>query len=163
MFNIDDLCPTNAPKRCADCKESYHIRKHCQKSLTLLNEKDKLKAIPLVGQHQLLTSRPYEQYPNTSTNNNPFPFYSQYYYPINGYQYSMPVMSQQRIWTQPYSNESPVVYTHLPYHLNQQQQPINNSNRYFYSNNQRRKCFLCGSPNHLKANCPQFQANNLRR
>ncbi len=80
--------------------------------------------------------------------------YPQYYYPTNGYHYPF-----QRIWTQPYSNERPIIYSNFPYNTNDQ-----HSNRSFYSNNQRRKtCYLCGSPNHLKTQCSQFQTNTVQR
>ncbi len=85
-----------------------------------------------------------------------------YHHPTNGYPYPFQIVPHQRIWTQPYSNEGPI----FSYHSNEQQQPqqINNSNRSFYSNNQRRKqCYGCGSPNHLRAQCPQFQANTDQR
>lgn len=90
-------------------------------------------------------------------NNPQYSFYQQYYYPPNFYHYPFPIPSHQRIWTQPYSNAQPIIYSNEQ----QQQQPqqqINNSNRSYYSNNQRRKtCYLCGSPNHLQTQCSQFQ------
>ncbi|CAF2443390.1 unnamed protein product [Rotaria sp. Silwood2] len=161
---MNDLCPTNAPKRCAECKELYHIRKRCPKLISLTNEKERLKRVivPEQQQQQILINNQYESYSNISTNNSQYSLYSQYYYLPNEYQYPYQIGSHQRIWTQPYSNERPLIYSNFPYQLNQQQQ-TNNSNRLFYSNNQRRKCFICGSPNHLKAQCSQFPTNTLQR
>ncbi len=95
-----------------------------------------------------------------------------YHYPSppplhNGYTtYPFQIVPHQRIWIQPYSNEGPLIYQNYPYHSidQQQQQQLNNSNRSFYSQNQRRKyCYGCGSPHHLRAQCPQFQANPDQR
>ncbi|CAF0817585.1 unnamed protein product [Rotaria sordida] len=165
LFNINDLCPTNAPKRCPECKELYHIRKRCPKLISLANEKEKLKRVNIPEQQQqILINNQYESYPNISTNNSQYSLYPQYYYSTNGYQYPYQAIPHQRIWTQPYSNERPIIYPNFSYQLNQQQQQqTNNSKRLFYSNNQRRKCFICGSPNHIKAQCSQFQTNTLQR
>ncbi len=104
----------------------------------------------------MLINNQYEFY----RNNSQFSLYPQYYYPNNGYHYPFQIEPQQRIWTQPYSNERPIIYSNFSYHTNDQQ----NSNRSFYSNNQRRKtCYLCGSPNHLKTQCSQFQPNTVQR
>ncbi|CAF3417767.1 unnamed protein product [Rotaria sp. Silwood1] len=170
LFNINDLCPTNAPKRCAECNELYHIRKRCPKLISLANEKEKLKRVSIIEQphhqqqqqQQILINNQYESYSNISTNNSQYSLCQQYYYPTNGYQYPYQIVPHQRIWTQPYSNERPIIYSNFSYQLNQQQQ-TNHSNRLSHSNNQRRKCFQCGSPNHLKAQCSQFQTNTLQR
>ena len=62
----------------------------------------------------------------------------------------------QRIWTQPYSNERPIIYS-----------MINNHQLilivYFIQIINDEKCFLCGSSNHLKAQCSQFQTNPVQR
>ncbi|CAF4982519.1 unnamed protein product, partial [Rotaria sp. Silwood1] len=170
LFNINDLCPTNAPKRCAECNELYHIRKRCPKLISLANEKEKLKRVSITEQphhqqQQILINNQYESYSNISTNNSQYSLCQQYYYPTNGYQYPYQIVPHQRIWTQPYSNERPIIYSNFSYQLNQQQQQqqTNHSNRLSHSNNQRRKCFQCGSPNHLKAQCSQFQTNTLQR
>ena len=105
----------------------------------------------------------YDLYSNVPSNNSQFPFYQQYYYPPNGYEYSFPVAPHQRIWTQPYSNERPMVYSNFSYQSNEQQQQANNSNRLYHPNNQRRKCYHCGSSNHLIAQCTQFQTNTVQR
>lgn len=41
LFNVDVLCPENAPKRCEWCRGPYHIRKRCPALATLTNEKQK--------------------------------------------------------------------------------------------------------------------------
>ncbi|UJR23877.1 hypothetical protein I4U23_026849 [Adineta vaga] len=166
LFNVDDLCPTNAPKRCSECKGPYHIRKRCPKLITLANEKERLKRANNLQQQQQQVSMntPYSIFPNISPNNSQYSFNSQYYYQTNGYTYPYPIVSQQRTWIQPYSNEQPIIYPAMPYHsIGQQQQQSNNSNRFYYSNNQRRICFICKSPNHLKAQCPQIQSHTVQR
>ncbi|CAF3799565.1 unnamed protein product, partial [Rotaria magnacalcarata] len=171
LFNINDLCPTNAPRRCAECKEPYHIRKRCPKLISLISEKEKLKRVIIPEQQQqkqhhqqqTLINHQYDSYSISSNNNNSrFQTYPQYYYSTNEYQYPFQVASNQRVWTQPYSNERPIIHSNFSYQSNYQQQSANNSNRPFYSNNQRRKCFICGSSNHLKAQCSQFHSNTLQ-
>ncbi|CAF1267106.1 unnamed protein product [Adineta steineri] len=172
LFNINDPYSTNAPKRCPECKGPYHIRKRCPKLITLADEKERLKRMAISEQQQqqqqqyVLMNNHYPIYFNNSPNNNSqFSVNSQYYYPIHGYQYPFQVIPQQRIWTQPYSNERPIVYQNFNYYSNdqQQQQQINNSNRINYSNNPRKKCYVCGSSNHLKAQCSQIQTNTIQR
>ncbi len=41
LFNVDKLCPMNAPKRYEWCKGLYHICKCCPKLATLDNENEK--------------------------------------------------------------------------------------------------------------------------
>ncbi|CAF3156096.1 unnamed protein product [Rotaria socialis] len=175
LFNINDLCLTNAPRRCAECKEPYHIRKRCPKLISLISEKEKLKRVIIPEQQQqkqqqhhqqqTLINHQYDLYSISSdnNNNNRFQTYPQYYYSANGYQYPIQVASNQRVWTQPYSNHRPIIHSNFSYQSNYQQQSANNSNRPFYSNSQRRKCFICGSSNHLKAQCSQFHSNTLQR
>lgn len=160
---MEDLCPGNAPRRCAECKGPYHIRKRCPKVISLANEKEKLKR----------TTIPEQQQPPPSMIPNHHQFYpnpSHYYYPppsshINhgySYPYEMISQQQQRIWAQPYSNDGSRMYPMVNYYPYDQQ--MNNSNRSFYSNNQRTKqCYGCGSINHLRAQCPQFPPNTLQR
>ena len=131
LFNIDDLCPTNAPRRCIECKGPYHIRKRCPKVLALANEKEKLKRLAQNEQQNLFNN----QY-NFYRNNPQLAFYPQYY----GYQYSFP---PQRIWTQPYSNQGPA----FSYHPSNN----NNNNNSFY---RKKQCYACGSLNHIIAQCP---------
>lgn len=170
MFNINDLCPNNAPRRCIECKGPYHIRKRCPKLISLANEKEKAKRVTVPNQ-QITNNNQYEIY----RNNPQYPFYQQYYYPPqpNFYHHPLQMPPHQRIWTQPYSNDRPIIYStdhhHYYQHQHHQQQPhhqqhqqqhqqINNSNRSYYSNNPRRKtCYLCGSANHLQTQCTQFQ------
>lgn len=85
--------------------------------------------------------------------------YYYYYHPPNGYSYPFEMIPQQRIWTQPYSNESSRNSPMMNYY-----HPSDHSNRTFNSNNQRKKhCYGCGSVDHLRAQCPQFQRNPLQR
>jgi hypothetical protein len=158
LFNVDDLCPTNAPRRCVECKGPYHIRKRCPKLISLSNEKEKLKRLTIPSE-QILINNQYEFY----RNNSQFCLYPEYNYPRNVYSYPFQIIPHQRVWTQPYSNEGSIIYPNISYYQNDQQQ-TNNSNRSFYSQNQRRKqCYRCGSPNHLIFQCPQNPTNSIQR
>ena len=142
-----------------ECKGPYHIRKRCPKLIALADEKEKSRRMTIPEQ-QVLMNNQYQFYPNNPQYSFQPPYYYYHHHPNNGYAYPFPMVSHQRVWTQPYSNEQPIIYPNFPYHETQ----MTNSNRSFYSNNQRRKqCYGCGSPNHLRAQCPQFQANPIQR
>lgn len=82
-----------------------------------------------------------------------YPIPSHYYYHHSYVHHGYEMFAHQRLWNQPYSNDGSRMYS-----------MVNNSNRSFYSNNQRKKqCYGCGSIHHLRAQCPQFQANTLQR
>ncbi|CAF1111531.1 unnamed protein product [Adineta ricciae] len=158
LFNVADLCPSNAPKRCPECKGPYHIRKRCPKLITLANEKERLKRVNLPQQqHQMLINNSYPLYSNIPPNANysQYSFNPQHYYPTNGYAYPYPTLPPQRIWTQPYSNDQPMIYPAFAYHTNTYQQSTN-FNRSYHPNNSRRFCFICGDPSHIRAQCPRI-------
>jgi hypothetical protein len=138
LFNIYDLCPTNAPKLCEWCHGPYHIRKRCPKLAALSNERQKKKR----GINQQWDMNGY--YTSTS---NYYQDNSNWYSNKNhGYNYpkSAPPNQQQqlRYTTQDGSRE----FHNTNYYPNE-----NNSQH----RNQIRKCFNCGSPDHIKAKCPE--------
>ena len=149
MFNIDDLCPTNAPKRCEWCKGPYHIRKRCPKLATLAYEENK-------KQRTVNNSDQQYQMDNRSQGSSNHSRDGGYYYSnkhgryynnnnVNGY-------------TQPKS-APPNQHTYEFYNSNEQQ--INNSSRSYQQRYSRpQECFLCRQPGHIKINCPLFQQNN---
>ncbi|CAF0920940.1 unnamed protein product [Didymodactylos carnosus] len=54
LFNIDELCPAHAPKRCEWCRGPYHIRKRCPKIATLAadQQREKQQTRTLMAQYQ---------------------------------------------------------------------------------------------------------------
>lgn len=165
LFNIDDLCPGNAPKRCPECKGPYHIRKRCPKLISAATEKEKLNRTNVSQQPppSVIANHQQQQHVYAVP-----PQYSYYYYhpsayPNNGYSYPFEMLPQQRVWTQPYSNDGSRIYPMVNYY-SPHEQSVNHSNRTNYSNNSRRKqCYGCGSTDHLRAQCPLLQRNTLQR
>ncbi|UJR24938.1 hypothetical protein I4U23_006302 [Adineta vaga] len=137
LFNIDELCPTNAPKRCEWCKGPYHIRKRCPKLALLAHEKEKKKrSMNHPNQQQ-------QQITFVGNNSNS----SSNMYHTNGYHHpqSAPVNQQPFRYAHPgpYANEYP--RTNNSYRSQQQQQNYKNQG-----------CFHCGHLDHYKADCPSL-------
>ena len=47
LFDIDILCPQNAPRRCEWCHGPYHIRKRCPKLAQLHHEQEKQRRMQM--------------------------------------------------------------------------------------------------------------------
>ncbi len=158
MFNIDDLCPTNAPKRCEWCNGPYHIRKRCPKLATLANEKEKMKQ---AEQQQSRAKMAGPGVPYMNGVHHPFPsqyppqYFRQYSHPpvMSGH-YQYPIMAEPRQWMHPYANGAPLVFTNSTTYFPVEQQ-MAPPPRY----NHTRACYSCGSSDHLKAHCPQLRLN----
>lgn len=131
LFNIDELCPTNAPKRCEWCKGPHHIRKRCPKLATLVYEDEKQKRFDKKTEEKYSSSR----YSNKNHSNDN----------RRNYPHSAPTNQQQFRYSnnQDRSNE----------------QYKTNSYRSHQQNNTNRQCFICGKSDHLKAQCPNKKAN----
>jgi len=136
LFNIDDLCPTNAPKRCEWCKGPYHIRKRCPKLATLANENEKKKRIMNNFEQQRYMDK--NSYRHSNNNN------------INGRNYPKSAPPNQHPFR--YANED----RSREYYNSNEQQRNNNSHRSY----NRRGCFECGQFDHMKANCPLLKKTN---
>ncbi|CAF0961898.1 unnamed protein product [Rotaria magnacalcarata] len=148
LFNIDELCPTNAPKRCEWCKGPYHIRKRCPKLAALSNDYEKKKRLFNSSEHQYYTNN---SLPFSSNNSREKSYYNNSY---NGYNHSKSASSNQRS---------------LRYVANEKSSEFNNAshlsikqttNTAYQNNYPRKGCFNCGSFDHLKAQCPLLHKNN---
>jgi hypothetical protein len=149
LFNVDDLCPTNAPKRCEWCKGPYHIRKRCPKLATLAHENDK-KIRTTNNHNQQVYTDNRSQFP---TNN----FQEDYYYYSNTHgQYNHPNEHNYPQSAPP--NHRPFRYGKDFYNSSEHQG--NNSHRLYQQNYSKKGCFYCRDPGHIKAHCPALQKNN---
>ncbi|CAF3421570.1 unnamed protein product [Rotaria sp. Silwood1] len=150
LFNIDDLCPTNAPKRCEWCRGPYHIRKRCPKLASLANENEKKKRTTnyITQQHYMNNHSTYlsnKSRDYVQSNNNG-----------NGYQQPKSAPPNQRPF-QYTTNEK-----RRDFH-NSLEEPTNNSHRSHQHNQFRKECYICNSTDHLKAQCPLQQKNTVQR
>lgn len=135
----------NAPKLCEWCKGPYHIRKRCPKLASLANETEKKKRV---------INRVEQPTPNNNrmafvSNNFQDNAYSNYY--RYGYNPSKSTSSDQ------YSSRYVANEKSREFH-NSSFQSFEQTMRYpNRSNEHRKKCFKCGSTDHLKAQCPSSQ------
>ncbi|CAF1121495.1 unnamed protein product [Rotaria sp. Silwood1] len=150
LFNIDDLCPTNAPKRCEWCRGPYHIRKRCPKLASLANENEKKKRTTnyttqqhYMNNHSTYLSNKSRDYVQSNNNG-------------NGYQQPKSAPPNQRPF-QYTTNEK-----RRDFH-NSLDEPTNNSHRSHQHNQFRKECYICNSTDHLKAQCPLQQKNTVQR
>ncbi|CAF1174331.1 unnamed protein product [Adineta steineri] len=152
LFNIDELCPTNAPKRCEWCKGPYHIRKRCPKLAALANENEKKRRTVNHTEQQSTTfvSNNYRDnsyyYSNKHQN--------QYSNNSNGYNYPKSASVNQRSFRYDQKDSSNSTYYSNEYRSN-------NSHRSYQQNsNNNRACFNCGNFDHIKVHCPLLSNNN---
>jgi hypothetical protein len=143
LFNVDDLCPTNAPKRCEWCKGPYHIRKRCPALATLSNETQRKKRAM--------------NYSNQEWNMDDYYHSMSNYYQDNAnWRSNKNNHSYNNGRNHPNSappNQQPFRYTTqngLREFYNSNEQQMNNSQH----RNSKRNCFRCGSTDHMKAQCP---------
>jgi hypothetical protein len=147
LFNIDDLCPTNAPKRCEWCKGPYHIRKRCPKLASLANEQEKRKQMNNEQQGYMEDHSSY--YPNTFRENS---YYPPQMYNAQHYNEYYPASEQQVLR---YANGGGRrVFNNS--HNQPMEQQRNYSHRSYRPNNNNniKACFKCGSTDHIRAQCP---------
>lgn len=151
---MDDLCPSSTPRRCVDCKGPYHPRKRCPKTIEQANEKERLKRMVAAEQRRQHPAQP-PIYPQFPSNNLQFAANPQFYYPVNAYQQPYAVMPQPRIWTHPYSTgPPPMVYPSFSFYAPQRPM-MHNAYRSQPPNHARKRCYRCGSFDHLIGHCPQ--------
>ena len=148
LFNIDELCPTNAPKRCEWCKGPYHIRKRCPKLAALSNDYEKKRRVFNNSEQQSYMNN----YLPFSSNN--FREKSYYNDNQNAYNHSKFASSNQRSHQYVANEKSREFY-------NASHQSVEQTTNFNYQNNYPRKeCFSCGSFDHLRAQCPLLHKNN---
>ena len=154
---MDKLCPLNAPKRCEWCGGPYHIRKRCPKLASLANENERRKQAQFYEQQQ--------QHMHNYNSFHPYPFRGNApmvdprgYPLVNAYDNGMFDPAHQRPMRRPYQYGNTRGFYH-PHHPSMEQQAMNAHP----ANNSPRACFLCGSPEHIKAHCPQNRPSGIQR
>ncbi|CAF4500350.1 unnamed protein product, partial [Rotaria sp. Silwood2] len=151
LFNIDDLCPTNAPKRCEWCKGPYHIRKRCPKLAALANENEKKKRTTNYNEQQS-----YMNNHSTYLSNNVQDNIRYYNNTRNGYNQPKSAPPNQRPFQYAVNEKS------REFH-NSFEQSTNNSRRSYPYNHYRKECYICKSTEHLKAECPSQKKHAVQQ
>ncbi|CAF1021216.1 unnamed protein product [Adineta ricciae] len=143
LFNIDELCPTNAPKRCEWCKGPYHIRKRCPTLASLAHEKERKKRLDNHSEQQKtpFIGNNFNSSPNTN--------YRQLSNYTNGHQRNNQPKSAP-------TNQRPFRYPHPP-ELPNEYPRMNNTPRWQQPQNYKTAmtCFKCGEIGHMRKECPQ--------
>lgn len=143
LFDIDVLCPQNAPKRCPWCQGPYHIRKRCPKFASLA-EQNQSK-----GKQQYFHRQ-------RSANDQHYSFDYQEKY---RHQHSFP-LPNGCYQSFPYSQYYPVTHQHQQSFV---VQAFPNGTRHVQttsiqtSSHSQRQCFNCHEFGHIKAQCPQLR------
>lgn len=150
LFDVHELCPENAPKRCPWCEGSFHIRKHCPKFATVVKDSNKEKHND--SRTQRTPTDNHESMKNNTfrskVKRNPVPMFPQW-----------GTDSQNQVWhstnlnlpayhyNMVYENSSMVTYTNLQHSTH-------------HNRGNKNVCFKCNQAGHIRKNCPMNSTQN---